>query len=160
MTIIEARPERPEGLLDPEADVRVEPAPTKTKAPFYARDGKQLSGRWIGILTVAWIVIFSVGLALEPAPTDPDATAAIDTILALSIMTGWITMASGFLQGRRYGAGASLAAAGILTVATLGCPISGHHAGIGPWFAVQLTGSLFLLGASAAALRSTTLARR
>jgi hypothetical protein len=70
------------------------------------------------------------------------------------LMTGWVVMAAGFAQRRRYGALGSLGAAGVLVAMTIACPLSGHHAGIGAWWVFQLAGSLTLVGASGAALQS------
>ena len=73
-------------------------------------------------------------------------------VLASGLMTGWLVMAAGFAQRRRYGAAGSLGAAGVLAAMTVACPLSGHHAGIGAWWWFEVAGSLTLLAASRAAL--------
>ena len=70
------------------------------------------------------------------------------------LVAGWVMMAAGFAQRRRYGAMGSLGAAGVLVAMTIACPLSGHHAGIGAWWWFQMAGSLALVGASGAALQS------
>ncbi len=116
--------------------------------------GGGLTSRWAAVLTGAWVAIFGLGVALEPAPTGEEAAPLVGTVLALALMGCWAMMASGFIQRRRFGALASAGGAGILVVMTIACPVSGHHAGIGPWWAFQLVGSLALLGLSRAALAS------
>jgi hypothetical protein len=113
----------------------------------------RLSGRWAAFLTVAWVVIFTVGAALEPSPADENALPLIGAVLISGLMTGWVIMAAGFAQRRRYGAMGSLGAAGVLVAMTIACPLSGHHAGIGAWWWFEVAGSLTLVVASRAALR-------
>jgi hypothetical protein len=114
----------------------------------------RLSGRWAAALTVAWVAIFSLGVALEPRPADPDAMPFLATVLMTALMAGWLVMAVGFAQRRRFGALGSLGAAGVLVAMTIACPLSGHHAGIGAWWWFQMAGSLALVGASGAVLQS------
>ena len=135
MTLIEERLEGQE----------LSPAPVSSE---------HLTGRWIAVLTSAWVVIFGLGVALEPAPTGEEAFPLIGTAFVLALMGCWAGMAAGFLQRRRSGAVASAAGAGLLVLITVACPVSGHHAGIGPWWGFQLVGSLALLGLSRAALAS------
>jgi hypothetical protein len=126
-----------------------------TAAPTHRRDlSDELSGGWGLFLTVAWIVIFSAGAALEPAPANPGAMPFLAGVLASALMVGWLVMAAGFAQRRRYGAAGSLGAAGVLVAMTVACPLSGHHAGIGAWWWFQVAGSLALVAASRAALRA------
>jgi hypothetical protein len=115
----------------------------------------RLSGRWAAMLTVAWVAIFSLGVALEPTPANDDALPVLAAILMSALMIGWVVMAAGFAQRRRYGALGSLGAAGVLSAMTIACPLSGHHAGIGAWWWYEVAGSLALVSASARALRST-----
>lgn len=115
---------------------------------------ERLTGRWVAVLAGAWVAIFGLGVALEPAPTGEEAFPLVGTVLALALMGCWVMMAAGFVQRHRSGAVASAAGAGLLVVMTIACPVSGHHAGIGPWWAFQLVGSIALLGLSRAALAS------
>jgi hypothetical protein len=112
----------------------------------------ELSRGWARFLTIAWIVVFSLGATLEPAPANPDAMPFLAGVLATGLMTGWVVMAAGFAQHRRYGAAGSLGAAGVLAAMTVACPLSGHHAGIGAWWWFEVAGSVALLAASRAAL--------
>lgn len=163
MAIIELGTDTGAAPLDIEADqFFVEPAATEAAAapPPTAPAARhrelsdELSGGWALFLTVAWIVIFTLGAALEPAPANPDAMPFLAGVLATGLMGGWLVMAAGFAQRRRYGAAGSLGAAGVLAAMTVACPVSGHHAGIGAWWWFQVAGSLSLLAASRAALRA------
>ena len=115
----------------------------------------RLSGRCAAFLTVAWITIFTIGVALEPSAADEDALPLLGAVLVTGLLAGWVMMAAGFAQRRRYGAVGSLMAGGFLVAMTIACPMSGHHAGIGAWWWFEAAGSLALVGASGAALRTT-----
>jgi hypothetical protein len=115
----------------------------------------RLSGWWAAGLAVAWFAIFSTGVALEPAPADPNAALPlVETILVSGLMIGWTVMAAGFARRRRYGAAGSLVAAFFLVGMTFACPVSGHHTGIGAWWWFELAGSTTLVGLSGRALRA------
>ena len=168
MAIIELRTDRLEELLATEAEgLLTEPSAgsgatggtggtgasvARGSAPGLAG---RLSGRWAAFLTVAWITIFTIGVALEPPAADGDALPLLGAVLVTGLLAGWVMMAAGFAQRRRYGAVGSLMAAGFLVTMTIACPVSGHHAGIGAWWWFEAAGSLTLLGASRAALHTT-----
>lgn len=130
------------------------PAPGGVAGPRSLDLGGRLSGRWAAVLTLAWVAVFSLGVALEPTPADPDAMPFLAAVLMTALMLGWVVMAAGFAQRRRFGALGSLGAAGVLVAMTIACPLSGHHADIGAWWWFQMAGSLALVGASGAALQS------
>ncbi len=118
------------------------------------RNGR-LSGSRSAGLAIAWIAIFTIGVAFEPAPADPNAELPlIATLLALGLVIGWIVMAVGLAKRARFGAAASLVAAVSLLGLTIGCPVSGHHSGLGAWWWFELVGSTALVALSARALRS------
>ena len=104
---------------------------------------------------MAWVIVMVVGIAVEPAPADPNAAVplAID-LLSLAQLSLWGAMLVGIAQRRRYAATASLAGAAVLTVMAIACPASGHHA-IGAWWGVQMVGVAALLALSGKALRSS-----
>jgi hypothetical protein len=132
-------------------DLVVEASPRR---PLTARLGDRLPGRWVPVLVGAWLTIFSLGVAMEPAPAAEDAFPLVGMAFATVLMGCWMAMASGFVQRRRYGALASAVGASCLLAMTVGCPLSGHHGGLGGWWWFQLAGSLTLLGVSRAALAS------
>ena len=154
MAIIELGSDTLDALPEPEVDWLVEPAPAVTGGARRAALTEPLSGRWAFFLTVAWVTIFTTGVALEPPPADQNAMPFLAAVLAGGLMLGWMVMAAGFARRRRYGAAGSLAAAGVLVAMTIACPLSGHHAGIGAWWCFELGGSLTLVAASRAALRA------
>lgn len=116
---------------------------------------RPLGIEWGVALAVAWVVVMFVGIAVEPAPANPDAAVplAVD-LLSLAQLSLWGVMAVGIAQRRRYTAAASLAGAGVLAVMAIACPASGHHA-IGAWWGVQMVGVAALLALSGKALRSS-----
>jgi hypothetical protein len=162
MTLIEERVGR-EHVATRELDVTVEPpavaaAPAATagsdrRSVAGALDGR-LAKAWVPVLAGAWVLIFGLGVALEPAPAGEEAFPLIGEAFALVLMGSWAVMAAGLSQKRRYGAVASAVGGACLVVMTVACPVSGHHAGIGAWWWFQLAGSLTLLGLSRAALAS------
>lgn len=109
---------------------------------------EELSRGWARAIFLAWLVIYPLGAALEPPPANPDAgIPALVTLLSLVLLGSWAVAATGLAKRRRYGATASLVAALCVTVAAIGCPVSGHHH-IGAWWYVQMTGALALIGLS------------
>ena len=152
---------------DEVADLVVDPpltqpqaAPAKRTAATDGRGvvaglGECLSGWWAAGLVVAWIGIFTTGVMLEPAPSDPNAASPLaETMLGLALMIAWVVMAAGCAKRRRYGAAGSLVGAVILVGMTIACPVSGHHSAIGAWWWFELAGSTTLVGFSGGALRS------
>jgi hypothetical protein len=128
------------------------------------RDGRRLladlaeplSRSWGLALVVAWVVVIAVGLAVEPAPFEPDAPVPLAAdLLSMGLLTAWGAMAAGVIQGRRFAGAASLVGGLGLLALTLGCPLSGHHAGIGAWWGVQIVGAVGLVALSRRALRSS-----
>ncbi len=132
-----------------------EPAPRAPRRRLFADLAGPLSLSWAIGLAVAWVVVVAVGLAVEPAPVNPDAAPPLLADLLSTFLLGtWGAMVAGMFQRRRLTAVASLAgAAGLLTL-TLGCPTSGHH-GFGAWWGVQIVGAVGLLALSRRALRSS-----
>jgi hypothetical protein len=167
MTMIEERAARHD-VASRELDMTVElsnvaAAPSATGDPVVAASARRsvaggLDGRlakgWVPVLFGAWVTIFGLGVALEPAPAGEEAFPLIGEAFALVLMGSWAVMAAGLSQKRRYGAVASAVGGACLVVMTVACPVSGHHAGIGTWWWFQLTGALTLLGLSRAALAS------
>jgi hypothetical protein len=115
---------------------------------------ERLSPWWAAGLAVAWVAIFSGGVILEPAPSDPDAAMPlIEGLMVTGLMLGWLVTAVGLAARRRYGALGSLFAGVVLVGITIACPVSGHHSGIGAWWLFEAAGSAALVGLSARALR-------
>jgi len=113
-----------------------------------------VSRRWGQALAVAWVLVYSAAVLLEPAPADPNAA---DPLWAVALFMGLTAalgaMAVGLARGRRIGLVAGVAAAGLALFGAVMCPVSAHHAGIGAWWFVQMAGFVGLMGATLVALR-------
>ncbi len=166
MTLIDI--ERPEVIDDdragevpaptpaPTPKTAVEAAPRPPRRRVFADLAGPLRRSWGVALVAAWFVVIAVGLAVEPAPVNPDAAPPLVADLMSTVLMGaWGAMAAGIFQGRRFAAAASLGGGVVLLALTLGCPLSGHHAGIGAWWGIQLVGAAALLTLSRKALRSS-----
>jgi hypothetical protein len=133
------------------------PAPAAVRTPILVRLHEPISPRWAVIGAVAWVVLLAVGIAVEPPPTNP---AAVDpwfvSVLSSLLLGALLTTVAGLGMRRRWSLAASLLAAGMLVVSTLMCPVSGHHAGVGGWWVVQLGCGLGLVATSILAWRRAT----
>jgi uncharacterized membrane protein len=113
-----------------------------------------LSGRWVAIGAVAWVVLLGIGIAVEPQPTNPN---AVDpwflNVLGAVLVAAVVAAFTGFWLRRRWSMAASLLASGLLVVSTVACPASGHHSQVGAWWVVQLGCGLGLVTTSALGLR-------
>ena len=115
-----------------------------------------LSRNWGMALMVAWVVVVAVGLAVEPAPANPNAPVPLYAdLISTGMLAAWGAMAAGVLQRRRFGAAASMVGGVALLGLTLACPLTGHHTSIGAWWGVQLVGAVGLLALSGRALRAS-----
>jgi peptidoglycan/LPS O-acetylase OafA/YrhL len=129
------------------------PAVAVPRRSLQERMLEPISGRWAAIGAIAWVVLVGVGIAIEPATTNPDAVDpwfldAIATILLAALVAAF----TGFWLRRRWGLAASLFASGLLVISTLACPASGHHT-FGAWWVVQLACGLGLVATSSLGLR-------
>jgi hypothetical protein len=113
-----------------------------------------ITGRWAAIGAVAWVVLLGIGIAVEPQPTNPN---AVDpwflNVLGAVLLAAVVAAFAGFWLRERWGLAASLLASGLLVVATVACPVSGHHTQLGAWWVVQLGCGLGLVTTSALGLR-------
>jgi len=135
--------------------VRTAPARVEPRRKLFGDLAAPLSRTWGFALIAAWVVVVAVGLAVEPAPVNPDAAPPLMAdIVSTALMATWGAMAAGVFQGRRLAAGASLAGGAGLLALTLACPTSGHH-GFGAWWGVQIVGAVALMALSRRALRSS-----
>jgi hypothetical protein len=162
MTLIDF--ERPE-VSDDRATAAATAPPAPAIAPetparpprrrMFADLAGPLSRTWGFALVAAWVVVVAVGLAVEPAPVNPDAPVPlVATLLSNGLLMTWGAMAAGVFQRRRFAAASSLVGGVGLLALTLGCPLSGHHT-FGAWWGVQLVGAVGLLALSRRALRSS-----
>jgi peptidoglycan/LPS O-acetylase OafA/YrhL len=121
------------------------------------RLAEPISTRWALGAAGAWVVLLSVGIAVEPPPTNPD---AVDpwfvSALGALLLGALLTTVAGLWMRRRWGVAASLVAAGLLVLSTVMCPVSGHHTGVGGWWVVQLGCGLGLVATSVLVWRRAT----
>jgi hypothetical protein len=125
--------------------------------PLGTRLQEPITAQQALIGAVVWAVGLGVGIAVEPPATNPNAVdpwfvSALGTVLLAALLTTF----AGLWLRRRWSLAASLAAAGMLMLSTVLCPVSGHHA-IGSWWIVQLGCGLGLAAVSALGLRRTAL---
>jgi peptidoglycan/LPS O-acetylase OafA/YrhL len=139
--------------LEPPPATAAAPAVTVPRRSLEERMLEPISGRWAAIGAVAWVVLVGIGIAVEPAPANPDAVDPwfLDAIAAV-LLGALVATFTGFWLRRRWGLAASLFASGLLVVSTLACPASGHHT-FGAWWVVQLACGSALVATSALGLR-------
>jgi hypothetical protein len=130
------------------------PVAAVARTPFGARLLEPITGRWAATGAVAWVTLFTIGIAVEPPPDNPN---AVDPWLVSALGTVLLVALAGTLAGfwarRRFGLAASLLASGLLVVSTIMCPVSGHHTHLGAWWVVQLGCGLGLVTMSILGLR-------
>ena len=133
------------------------PATAAVRTPIEVRLAEPISTRWALIVVGAWVVLLAVGIAVEPPPTNPN---AVDPWFVSGIATlllgALLTTVAGLGMRRRWGLAVSLVAAGMLVLSTAMCPLSGHHTGVGGWWAVQLGCAFGLVATSILAWRRAT----
>lgn len=103
-------------------------------------------------MMLAWAGLFTLGMLVEPAPTDPNAAEPLyATVIVLSMFALMAATFAGLAAQRRWGLTASFAAAGLFGVLSLACPVSGHHT-YGLWWVVQMGSAGALMAMSLRAL--------
>jgi hypothetical protein len=139
------------------ARLRERPAPGEvpvvaTPAEAPPATARRLTTAWAAVLGVGWPLALMIGVALEPAPADPDAPVPIVIELAsFALFVALVTTAVTAARRHPLAAWAGIAT-GLLAMAfSVMCPVSGHHA-FGLWWVAQLGVVVAMLGASVAAL--------
>jgi uncharacterized membrane protein len=133
------------------------PVPPVARAPLATRLQQPIAPQQALAGMIAWVAGLAIGIAVEPPPANPNAVdpwfvTAMGTILLVALLTTF----AGFVLRRRWSLVSSLLAAGLLVVSTVMCPLSGHHAGVGAWWVIQLGCGLALMTASAVGLRQAS----
>ncbi len=125
--------------------------PRPARRPRASLD-QPLSTTWSVVLGVGWPLVVMAALALEPAPTDPDAPVSLVIELA-GLAALFSLLATSVAAGIRHRGAAVAGVVSGLLLATfvVACPVSGHHA-IGLWWYAELALVLGMLGVSLAAL--------
>ena len=134
--------------------VGVTPGGARPPVRRWLTEDRQVPGRWPVALGGAWLVVFSVAVAVEPTPPSPDAPEPLwASLLFFAFLTTLAVAAGGLARRQRLGLVASAAAGGLALLATVMCPVSGHHPEVGAWWYVQMAGFTGLVTASVAGLR-------
>lgn len=109
-----------------------------------------LSPWWAWFAALVGPVVAALCVAVEPAPADPAAPAtALDSLLGLALLSTW-ALAATTAYSRHPRALTWAGLGGLVALGlSLGCPLSGHHTGIGAWWLIQLTVSGAGLAAAA-----------
>lgn len=111
-----------------------------------------LTRGWAGVIGFGWPLAIVLGMAIEPAPADPNAPVPVIVSLA-SLALFAALVATAVAAGNRH---PSAAIGGVVTgLLSLGfvvsCPVSGHHT-FGAWWFGEMALTLAMLGVSLAAL--------
>jgi hypothetical protein len=108
---------------------------------------------WAVALGIGWPIVMALSLAIEPAPTNPEA--AVPLIVNLG---GWVLLlamgATAVAAARRLptAIGFSALAGAVALAFTISCPASGHHA-LAAWWFGELALTVGMLGVTLAASR-------
>ena len=119
-------------------------------------DPEAVPARWSAGLGLAWVLVWTAVLALQPEPTDADAVAPLWAVLVLlALMAALMGMGMALARRQRAGMVASVAAAGFFLLDSVLCPVSGHHGTVGTWWFAQMAGFTALVGLGLAGLRAS-----
>lgn len=145
------RPERLEQRPRPVLQ-RVETSPS---APRARTSRVPRVSRLPHVVLAAVVLGLLLGAAIEPAPSDPSAgVAAIEALLGLGLVTA-IAVAALFLSRPRVSLAGSAAVGITMVVATVGCPLVGHHEVAAWWYSQLGIGVAATIGALVARHRLT-----
>lgn len=123
---------RPRPVLQPVDAATTLGSPGRSRVPHVA-----LAAVVIGLL---------LGAAIEPTPTDPSAGAAvIETLLGTALVVS-LAVAALCLSRPRVSLAGSAVVGVTLLVATIGCPVVGHHEVAAWWYGQLAIGAAATLG--------------
>lgn len=128
-------------------------APERVPAERVSTLLRDIDGRWARFVAVAWIVLFTLAIAIQPAPADASAPEPFLGVLLSGIMlAAFVAALAGLAVRRAWGMHAAVAASVLLFGLTLACPATGHHELAGWWYG-QLAFAGALGAVSVAGLR-------
>jgi hypothetical protein len=99
-------------------------------------------------LGIAWLVLFPLALALEPASVAPETIPLWEMAAGLVLLTGLGLTAAGLAFRKPWAAAASLATSLVFVTGVFACPATGHHA-FGLWWFGELAAAVTLVTISA-----------
>jgi len=140
----------------PAAQAPKAPAPASAPQRRAPRQhtARLLTDTGVRVLTAVMIGLFTLGVAVQPAPDGPEPSAPLYADLLNGVVSvGLLVLLAGGLLARRWSLTAGLVTgAGLLTLSAL-CPASGHHE-VAAWWFVQMG-----VGVAMTALPAGVLAR-
>lgn len=109
---------------------------------------------WVAVaVAAAWTVLLPVAAAIQPPAAAPGGEPAWSVVYGAVSMVILAIAAVSLARRQRVGLVASATAAGLSLIAVITCPMSGHHAAVGAWWFVQMSGFAALGALSLAAMR-------
>lgn len=124
-----------------------------TRAPRIARPPDASRG-WRLALMAAWLVLFPLGVALEPMPAADAPEPWWAMLPALALLGAVVATFVGLARSKRWGVGASLLASTIFVTGVFACPATGHHA-FGLWWIGEFAIAVALVAISGVAYLRT-----
>jgi hypothetical protein len=128
-------------------------APVRPPAPPRVR--QVLSSRGVRFFGAAMIALYTLGVAVQPAPDGPQPVApwwadALNTVAFF----GLLTVFAGAIAGRRWALWTGLVTGASLFTLSASCPVEGHHE-IAAWWFVQMAVGVAMTVLPATLLRRT-----
>ena len=147
-------PVRPPGTRS--APVR--PPATQTapvRPPDPPRVRRVLSARGVRLFGAAMIALYTLGVAVQPAPNGPEPIAPWwADVLSTVAFFGLLTVFAGAIAGRRWTLWTGLVTGASLFALSASCPAEGHHE-IAAWWFVQMAVAVAMTVLPATLLRRT-----
>jgi hypothetical protein len=134
----------------------VEPTPAVGAAPVRVRPPRRvLSARGVRLFGVVMIVLYAIGVAVQPLPDGPQPVAPWwADMLNTVVFFGLLTVLAGTIAARRWTLWTGLVTGASLFALSASCPLEGHHE-IAAWWFVQMTVGAAMTVLAAVLLRRT-----
>jgi len=128
-------------------------APVRPPAPPRVR--RVLSTRGVRLFGAAMIALYTLGVAVQPAPNGPEPIAPWwADVLSTVAFFGLLTVFAGAIAGRRWTLWTGLVTGASLFALSASCPAEGHHE-IAAWWFVQMAVAVAMTVLPATLLRRT-----
>ncbi len=129
--------------IDGDVLARAATVPQRTaERPREVGTPDRLSVWWALFAVCAGPAVAAFCISIEPSPANPDAApSAFASLLGLGLLVAWAGAAVTGLGRRPKALRWAIGAGALLILATVTCPLSGHHVGVGAWWAWQFVAS-------------------
>ena len=147
-------PVRPPGTRSaPVRPPATQAAPVRPPDPPRVR--RVLSARGVRLFGAAMIALYTLGVAVQPAPNGPEPIAPwwADVLNTVAFF-GLLTVFAGAIAGRRWTLWTGLVTGASLLALSASCPAEGHHE-IAAWWFVQMAVAVAMTVLPATLLRRT-----